>query len=79
MGLLIQPKHFMLMLIFIIFSLPIQMYRNGCCTTPGIGIGCDLSFGGGVGIRKISRFYVNFLCDGQGAVRRTFLYTKRSC
>ena len=36
---------------YIIFSLPVQMYRKSYCTTPGVGVGSG-------GMDKMLKFYI---------------------
>ena len=51
------------------------MYRKSYCTIPGIGVGGV----GVVGVDNMLKFYVKFLCDGQGPVRQAILYVDRFC
>ena len=54
------------------FSSHEQMYRKSYCTTPGIGVGGEVS--------KMLQFYIKvLLCVWQGAVRQAILNADRSC
>ena len=53
------------------FIIPSLGRQSKCTGRPGVGVDCGIVVG--VGISKIMlSFYVQVLCDGQGAIRQAY-------